>query len=195
MLQYIVFLGAFAQAIGIYYYIKETIKGNIQPNKVTWLFWSIAPLIATAAAFADGVRLSVIPVFMAGFGPLVVFGASFINPKSYWKLEKFDYLCGLFSLFALAFWGITKMPAIAIVFAIVSDILAGLPTFIKSWRYPETETMAPYYTGIFCYLTSFLAIKLWVFSELAFPIYLVIANGLFVFALLRHKFVKKIETL
>src|SRR3989339_7337 len=193
MFQYIVFLGALAQAIGIYCYIKETIKGNTQPNKVSWLLWSIAPLIAAVASFADGARLSVVPVFMAGFGPLVVFVASFINPKSYWKLEKFDYMCGLFSLLALVFWGITKTPAVAIIFAIVSDILASLPTFIKSWRHPESETITPYYTGIFCYLTSFFAIKFWVFSEIAFPIYLVIASGLFVFALLRHKFVQKIK--
>jgi len=87
-LQYLVFVGAIVGLIGIVSYIKETIQGKTKPNKITWLLWSIAPLIATFAALSDGVKLSVLPVFMSGFGPLLVLLASFVNKKSYWKLEK-----------------------------------------------------------------------------------------------------------
>ena len=90
MLEYLVFVGAAVQLIGISDYIKETVKGNTKPNRVTWLLWAVAPLIATVAALTEGVRLSVLPVFMIGLGPLLVFIFSFVNKQSYWKLEKFD---------------------------------------------------------------------------------------------------------
>ncbi len=67
MRQYLVLLGAIIQIIGIAYYIRQIFYGNIKPNKVTWLMRSIAPIIGSIAAFADGVRRAVLPVFMSGF--------------------------------------------------------------------------------------------------------------------------------
>jgi hypothetical protein len=186
-LQYLVILGVAVQFIGIGSYIKETLKGNTKPNKVTWLMWSVAPLIATFAALSDGVRLAVLPVFIAGFGPLLVFAASFINKDSYWKLRKLDYVCGICSILALILWAITKEPVIAIIFSIVSDGLAAVPTAIKAWFYPETEDVSPYTTGLFCVITSFAAIKQWNFSSYAFPVYLVIVNCFLIFFITRKK--------
>lgn len=187
MLKYLVFIGALAQLIGIYSYGREVVRGNAKPNRVTWLMWSIAPLIATAAGLVSGVDWAVIPVFMSGFGPLIIFFLSFSNKKSYWKLEKFDYLCGFFSLLALVLWGITKQPAIAIIFAIVSDFIAAVPTLVKSWKYPETETAVPYTTGLISALTSFGAIRMWGFAELAFPVYLIFIDSSLILAIIRKK--------
>ena len=187
MLQYLVLIGAAANLFGAFSYIKETIGGSTKPNRMTWLLWSIAPLIATVAALTDGVRWSVLPVFMSGFVPLLVFISSFVNKNSYWKLEKFDYLCGFFSVLALILWGITKEPSIAIIFAIASDGSAALPTLVKAWKYPATETGTPYVTGVFNALTSFTAIKIWSFSSYAFPIYLVVTCTLLALAVYRKK--------
>ncbi len=186
-LQYLVFVGALVQFIGITAYIRETIKGKNKPNKISWLLWSIAPLIATFAALSDGVKLSVVPVFMSGFGPLLVFIFSFVNKKSYWKLEKFDYICGAFSLLALFFWAITKDPNIAIIFSILSDGSASIPTLTKSWYHPETETASPFLAGLFSSITSFFAITVWNFSSVAFPLYLVIVNYILIFVIVRLK--------
>ena len=148
MIQYIVIIGSIAQLFGVFLYIKETLKGNTKPNRITWLLWSIAPLIGVLAAIFDGVSpFAVLPVFMAGFGPLLVFIASFVNKNSYWKLEKFDYLCGLFSILALVLWYLTKLPVIVIIFAVISDLLAAIPTIMKSWLHPETESFYPYAGG------------------------------------------------
>jgi hypothetical protein len=191
MLQYLVFLGAAAQLLGILSYVKKTLKGENKPNRITWLMWSVAPLIATFAAITDGVGWSVLPVFMAGFGPLLVFIASFINKNSYWRLGIFDYLCGLFSLLALILWGITKEPNIAILFAIASDGSAAIPTLIKAWKYPETESVGPYATGLFSALTSFVAIKIWNFSSLAFPLYLVMICALLIVSVYSRQIFRK----
>jgi hypothetical protein len=186
-LQYLVIVGAIVNLLGIVSYMKETLRGNTRPNRVTWFLWAVAPLIATAASLSGGAGWAVLPVFMAGFGPLLILFASFVNKKSYWKLGKFDYLCGVFSLFALVFWKITNDPVVAIIFSILSDGFAGIPTFIKSWKYPETETVDAYATGLFSSLTSFAAVKVINFSSITFPIYLVIANSLLILAIYRKK--------
>jgi len=190
-IQYIVFVGMAIQLIGIASYIKETIKGNTKPNKVSWLMWAIAPMIASFAAMANGVGWAVLPVFMSGFAPLLVFIASLLNKKSYWKLESFDYLCGLFSVLALILWAITKDATIAIVFSIASDGFASIPTIIKLWKYKETETVDAYTAGLLNSLTSFFAIKTWNFSSYGFPIYLVVINIIFISCFYKSKLFRK----
>jgi hypothetical protein len=74
----------------------------------------------------------------------MVIGASFYNPHAYWKIEKLDYICGIFSLLALLLWVITNEPLVAIIFAIISDILASIPTIIKAWKFPKSETTITY---------------------------------------------------
>ena len=190
MFQYIVLIGAVVQLVGIFVYIRATVRGETKPNRVTWLMWSVAPLIGSVAAFSDGVRWAALPVFMSGFAPLLVFIASFVNPKSYWKLEKFDYICGAFSILALVLWGITKEPLIAIIFSIASDGFAAVPTIIKSWKHPDSESVEAYTTGLFNSLTSFFALRTFGISELAFPIYLVLVNSSLIAAVYKGRLKK-----
>jgi hypothetical protein len=187
MLQYLVFLGAAINLGGSFAYIRDTLRGDTQPNRVSWLLWSIAPLIAATAALSEGIGWAVLPVFMSGFVPLLIFIFSFVNPKSYWKLGPLDYACGALSVLALVLWAVTQEANIAIVFAIASDGLAAVPTLVKSWKHPESESVIAFITGLCSALTSFAAIKLWGFSELAFPIYLIIVNSSLIFVITRQK--------
>jgi len=174
MLQYLVFLASGAYLVGTYVYIKSMLIGNAKPNRVTWLLWAIAPMIGFVAAVSKGTGLAAVPVFMAGFCPLLIFVASFAVRGAHWKLVKLDYACGLLSILALVFWAVTSNADIAILFAILSDALASVPTLIKGWQYPETESAVPYLIGAFGGFTSFLAITAWTFSQYAFPAYLMI---------------------
>ena len=193
MLQFLVFVGALATSIGAIAYIRGTLAGLTKPNKITWLMWSIAPLIAFSAGLSDGVGWAVLPVFTAGFFPLVIFLVSFINPSAYWKLQVSDYICGFFSVLALILWAVTKNPNIAIALAIISDGFAGAPTLIKAWQYPETESGLLYLASIFSALTGLLAVKNWMFSEYAFNVYLVSMGILLTVAVYRKKFFKKVS--
>lgn len=191
MIENLVYVAVVVQLIGKASYIKDTLKAKTKPNRMSWLLWAVAPLIAFSAEVSDGVKLAAIPVFISGFAPLLVLAASFANRNSYWKLEKSDYLCGLFSLLALLLWGITKEPMVAIGLAIISDLFATIPTLVKSWKYPETETADAFSAGLFSALTSFTAIKTWNFSSVAFPAYLVIVNASLVFCIYRKKIIKE----
>lgn len=187
MLEYLVLPAALISLTAALLYIRSMFEGGTMPNRVTWLMWSIAPLIATAAAVSTGVNWAVIPVFMSGFCPLLIFSASFFTRKAYWKLSKLDYLCGVLSGLALVLWYITQEPNIAISLAIASDAFAAIPTFKKAWSNPETESVWPYLVGVFSPLTSFVAATAWNFSELAFSTYLTLMNSMIVVFLYKQK--------
>lgn len=192
MLQNFVILGAVVQIIGIFQYIKDTIKGSTKPNRITWLLWSISPLIASVASITDGVMWAALPVFMSGFAPLLVFIFSFANKKSFWHLTKNDYFCATISIFALILWWLTKEPVIAIIFSIISDGFAAIPTIYKAWKHPETETIEAYTTGLFNVFTTFFVLKTFKTTELAFPIYLAILNLTLVLIIYSRKTSKKV---
>ena len=187
MFEFLVFVAAAATLIGASVYIRSMFKGQTKPNRVTWFMWSVAPFTATAAALSNNVGLAVLPVFMSGFSPFLVFAASFFNKKAYWKLSSFDYICGILSGLAIVLWFVTNDPNLAITFAIVSDALAAAPTLTKAWYNPETESIWPFIIGVFSPMTSFFVATTWGFSELAFPIYLVVINILLVFSMYKKK--------
>ncbi|MFC4652566.1 hypothetical protein ACFO26_06555 [Lactococcus nasutitermitis] len=190
-MHYFVFLAAFISLSAAVSYVRQMFRGQAKPNKVSWLLWSVAPTIAAIAAFSEGVTLAVLPVFMAGFSTLIVFVFSFVCKGAYWDIRRFDLICGAVSLLALIFWYLTKQADIAIIFSILSDFLACLPTFAKAWKYPETEHVSPYASGIFSAFTSFLAISHWNFASVAFPAYLFLINIALSVAIEHRRFIPR----
>lgn len=183
MIRLLVVLGALANIAGSSVYVADTYHGRSKPNRMTFVLWTIAPLIATVASLSAGVTWAVIPVFVSALCPLFILGASFFNKDAYWELGALDYVCGAFSLIALVLWALTRDPALAVVFSIASDGLAGVPTLFKAWRYPETETLWGYLGGAFSGVTGVLVASQWNIVSIGFPVYLfaicvVIAAGI-----------------
>ena len=153
-------------------YVLATMKGQAQPNRVTWLLWAIAPIIGASAQFASGVGLSTLVVLVSGIMPLCVFLASFANRRAYWKLEPFDYACGVFSLLAIILWSWTANPVTAIVFSLISDVLAAVPTIRKFYSHPETEDRRSYSLAALGNVIGLFGITQYSFESLAFNLYL-----------------------
>lgn len=191
-IHWLVILSAVISVLGSVAYIRDTIKGKSKPNRISWLMWSVAPLIGTGAALSAGADIwATTRIFLSGFLPLIVFTISFINPKSFWKLNKFDFICGIFSLIAIIVWSIIGFPIIAILFAVIADGFASLPTIIKSWKYPETETGLTFLASFLATLLILPSIQKWNIENSAFQIYLLLANAFIISAIYRKRLCKK----
>ncbi len=190
-IHWLVILSAVVNFLGSLVYIINTLKGKSKPNRVTWLMWAIAPLVGTGAALSAGADIwATSRIFFAGFLPLLIFIASFINPKSYWRLTKFDFACGTVSLIAIIVWAVVGYPILAVILAIIADGVASLPTIIKSWKYPETETSWPFIASIVATILIFPSIPKWNVENSAFQIYIIVVCAIIVFAIYRKKFFK-----
>jgi hypothetical protein len=150
--------------------------------------WALAPLIGTAAALSVHADLwATIRIFLAGFLPLLVFLASFINPQSYWKLTRFDIMCGVCAVVALIIWGFVDSPRTAILLAAIGDGFAAIPTIRKAWAHPETETGPTYMASLVSVLLVIPSIPKWNIENSAFQVYLLTANAILLFAVYRKK--------
>lgn len=181
-----VFVGIAINAIGLSSYFLDSIKGKIQPNKVSWLLWSIAPLVAFFAQINQKVGVQSFMTLSVGLFPIIIFLGSFVNKKAYWKLSKFDVSCGTLSLAGLILWQITQVGNIAIIFSLLADGLAYVPTLTKAYKFPETESAWPWLAVSANGLFTLLTISTWNFANFAFPIYFLIIN-LIVFIVVQFK--------
>ena len=171
-----VIVGAILNLIGSLSYLIDTIKGGVKPDRVTWLLWSIIPFIAFTAQINQGVGLQSLMTFMTGFTPLIIFLASFLNKKSYWRLSRLDIICGTLSVIGILLWYITKTGNTAIVFSILADGLAAIPTVVKSYHAPETEDYKVYLLGASSAAITLLTIKTWSFAYFGWPVYILIVT-------------------
>lgn len=169
-----IILGALISFYGGLTYLIDTLKGKTKPNRVSWFLWTLAPMIAFAAEIDKGVGLTSLMTFMTGFNPLLIIIASFVNKKSYWKLNKMDYVYGSISLFAILIWQLTGEGNLAIFFAILADGFASIPTVVKSYRQPESESYKIFLFGMINAGITLLTIKSWTFAHWGFPVYIFI---------------------
>ena len=171
---------------GGYAYFRDTLAGRTKPNRVSWFLWALASLVSFSAAFSvDADIWASVRVLVGGVVPAVIFLGSFVNRKSYWKLTWFDWFCGGLSLTALLFWQLASSPLIAVLLATAANTFALIPTFIKAWNFPETETRLIYINSFLSAVLIIPAIPVWNIANSAFQISLMLGTGVMLVAVYR----------
>jgi len=186
----IIFFAICLNLIGQVLYIRSIVQGKSKPNLVTWIIWMLAPFIGVFFQLKAGAGLSVLPIFMAGFGPLIIITAALLVKNAFWKIHKLDIYCGLLSVTALVLYIITHNISLSILFAILADVLAFMPTYIKAWSFPETESHHAYSWATISNLIGLLIIKEWSFPIYSFGLYLMLGNIVMIFVIFRRKIFK-----
>lgn len=184
--EHFVLVGGLVNFFLAFTYVWGTLKGRVKPNRVSWFIWALAPMLATAAELSQGVGWLAFVTFMSGFPGFLIFLASFVNKKAYWKVTRLDLACGALALLGLALWWETSVGNWAIAFALAADLLAGIPTLIKAYRFPETESSITFFGGSFSAFVGLLTISSWSFEAAAFPLYLLVID-IIIILLVRFK--------
>lgn len=160
-------------------YLRDTLRGVSKPNRVTFFLWGVIPLIAFFAQRSSGGGLAAYFTLAIGIIPLVILAASFVDKKAYWKITRFDMVCGAISVAALVFWLVTGQGLIALMFSILADFAACVPTIIKSYRHPETETTSTYALEMISAVIVLFTIHDWTFISYGYAAYVVLMDTLF----------------
>lgn len=175
--EYFAIVGALIASLGGLYYLYETLTGKSKPNRVTWLLWGIFPMITFIAQRAQGVEGLSWATFVSGFTPFLIFGASYINKKAYWQTKALDYYCLVAGFVGIALWALTKNANLAILFALLADFCAAIPTIIKCYKHPKSESWHAYLLSTIGFGISLMSVQMWNFENYAFILYLTLING------------------
>ncbi|MEI7745972.1 MAG: hypothetical protein WCJ28_00385 [Actinomycetota bacterium] len=161
-------------------YIRDVLRKLTQPNRVSWLMWGIATLLVAFDQLHQGVGMLCLLSFAIGIGDLAVFAASFISGNGIWTLSKSDIACGIASAIGLMVWLLANNDSVALAAFLGADILATIPTLSKSWRAPESESLAPFIATAVSSILVLSTVEVWTSGAVAFALWLISINLLLI---------------
>lgn len=175
-----IYLSLFFAVVGYGGYIVDTYRGKTKPNRVSWSLWALAAVVTFSSQRELGGGIQLLYTAMQIVLPLTIFIVSFRDKKGYWRLTKYDFLCGAISLTGIIFLLFAHRPLAALWLGILSDFSASIPTLTKCYTDPKTESWKTYAFAILSSLIAVLTVKPWAFVSYSFAFYVMLINVVFV---------------
>ena len=169
MTQLFTVLSGLAIAIAFIPFIRGTIQGSVVPNRASWIVWFVQDVLIASSAIMAGVGpAAVMPVIWTlGAAMMLVLSLTKGTRGSFTGLEKASLvLSGL----SVLLWAATGVPRLALVASVSAVCIGGVPTLVKAWVKPWTETMSGWLLMILGTVFSSLAIQRWTFDSGFLPV-------------------------
>lgn len=141
----------------------------------TWILWAALPMIAAAAAFAEGAGTAALSIGGTGLGPLLVFSAGVLARTGVWDFNKVNALCVASAFAATLGWWVTSEPLVAAVLATAGDAAAFVPTLRRILSSPGQENPWVYISGLLSSSTALLVLPDLTLTGALFPGYIACA--------------------
>jgi hypothetical protein len=156
-------------------YIKDILHGTTRPNTVSYTIWVLILVISIAAQVSAGASWSIIFLIGDCIGTFIILVLCFMG-HGYPKYGWIEWACGALAIIAIVSWQITDRPILAIVFAIIADVLAIVPTIIKTYHDPWSELPTAWLLIAFASFLGIVSTKIFNGANLALPIEIMTAN-------------------
>ena len=162
---------ALAQSI----YLIQVLKKQITPSLLTWFGWSILVTVALVSQIIEyGWDWTLTGHLFAAFGCTFIFLSAFFTKNFVMRKEDWRFL--YLGLACVALYIIFSDPWITTIFAILADLVLGIPTLIKGIKSPKTEKSIGWNIALACWvLTLFTCVNNNVIFFI-FPIYCLAFN-------------------
>jgi len=165
-------LSSICLLIGGIPYLIDIHKGRVKPHILSWLGWGLITALGGAAMVAEGSTWAVALLFANTVVCLLIAAYSALRKAGVWSTGPQDIAFFVFGLIGLILWQITDVPMYALVLSIIADASFGIPTIIKTLKDPSSETLFPWSMSVTSEIFGMLALKVFAFHEVAYPLYL-----------------------
>jgi hypothetical protein len=176
-------------------YLKDIHQGKAHPHVLSWIGWACITALGASAMLAEGSTWVVAILFANTLLCLFIAGYSLFRKVGIWSTSIYDFVFFGLGIIGLVLWQTLDMPIIAIVCAIFADLLFGLPTIIKTYQDPSTETPFVWVTATISGLLSLFAVQSFAFYEVGYPLYLFIYDAIVLLLVLRIIYRPKVKNL
>ena len=157
--------------VSIFPYVRQTLLRRARPHFVTWFIWSTTSIIGATAQYESGASFSIAVVIANALATGVV--ALLALAYGVKKYTLIDTACLICAICTIIVWQLTNDAAIAIALAILIDTFAAIPTILKTYRHPRSETAWTYFVFAGAAFLGLLSSTLYDFANIAYPIYFV----------------------
>ncbi|MCD4704457.1 hypothetical protein K8R66_00060 [bacterium] len=153
-------------------YIINIHRNKIQPHILSWIGWAFITALGAFAMLASGSEWTVAILFANTVSCLIIVIYSILKKNGVWSTSIYDFIFFSLGMLGLVLWQTLNLPILAIICAIIADFSFGLPTIIKTFKSSKSETYFAWSFFVISGLLSLFAVKSFIFSDLAYPLYL-----------------------
>lgn len=162
-------------AIAYLPYIFSILEKKTKPDRTTWSVLFLIGIITFLSYRKVGADTTLGVAFVNIIGPFIIFLLSLRFGEG-WK-NKNDFRFLILSLLAVILWQIYNSPLIGLVFNLLADFIAFIPTVKKSFYRPETEDLLTWFLFTIGGIFNLFAIRQWEFGIIIYPAYILFAEG------------------
>ena len=169
MRQLFTVLSGLTIAISYIPFIRGTIQGRVVPNRASWIVWFVQDVLIASSAIMAGVGPAAVMPVIWGLGATMMLILSLTKGTrgAFTGLEK---ACLVLSGLGILLWATTGAPRLTLVASVSALCIGGVPTVVKAWVKPWTETMSGWLLMILGTVFSSLAIQRWTFDSGFLPV-------------------------
>lgn len=161
-------------------YIIEIFRGDVKPHRVTWGIWTILTSIVLVNQIANNGGFSILFNVATASCVTIIFILSMF--KGVGGADTLDRFVLSFSGLLFLGWVISGNTTVTTFIAVMIDVLACVPTFVKAYQEPKTEIYSTWIIGAAGGIFSVLALESFAWVTAIFPLYISVANMLIVLA-------------
>ncbi len=149
-------------------YLIAILLWKIQPSRTTWFIWSGVSIILFITYYYSWAQETLWQPWVAiGFNMLFA-----LLSLKYWVggTTKLDLFCFWGSILSLIVWYFTSNPVIALTMIVTIAFIGAIPTMIKTYHNPQSESSLTWFIWTSSSIANILAISTWSFAIAFFPI-------------------------
>lgn len=152
-------------------YILDTVTGRTQPQRASWLIWSVLGSVALVSQIYEGATSSLWFAGMQVSCTIVVFVLSIKTGKGRY-LSKADYSILMAAALGLVLWYFTETATYALAITISISLLGGTATVVKAYTDPDSETLVTWVISWIASACAIFSVGKYDLILLAYPLYL-----------------------
>jgi hypothetical protein len=169
------------------FYSKSIFAGKSKPHKTTrFIVWLASIAGVLAVVHSDNLAGKIFAaIFLARATYLLVLAGIY----GVGGTSRLDYVCLATGILALILYVVTGSGLLAISFGVLSDLIGYVPTFVKTWHHPSSESPAFFAIEGLASLLGVLAIRQ-LRVDIVLPLYFVLCSATVVSLIYRRKIVR-----
>lgn len=174
--------------LGIY----SIVKGKFRPQRMTRFLILVFSIIYVVSLLVQGNRNAIWLALVSLISTLIIFLLSI--KKGMGGVAKLDITVLIMVVFSIIVWKATNNPVLGLTMSLVADLTSYIPTFLKAWKFPETEEWKFYASFVLANFLNLLSISHYTFGKVILQSYLLgVDAAIILIVVLRGHILKKIK--
>lgn len=155
-------------------YLYFIVKGRFRPHAFSWIIWALVAAIVFIAQYGANAGPGAWATGLAAFAYLLVaMLAMFQGDRDITLADRWTFAGALLTI---PLWYFTHQPLLAVLLAIIIDLLGYYPSFRKFYRKPYEEMIFVYVLGGLQYMAALFAMENYAWVTMLYPVFVLVAN-------------------